>query len=419
MNTDPSFTGDAMTDLTRRSFFVSAGSAAASTVVGDAARGVVANETIGVGIVGSGGRARHLMKSLVNIEKVKVVSVCDVWYVARDEAKKMADANAKTTSRSAEVFADKNVAAVLIGSPDHWHVPLTIAAVEAKKDVYVEKPLTHDSSEGRKVITAVKDSKCIVQVGTQQRSMPHIQKAKELVAKGRLGKVVKVRMSWNRNTDRVRKNPLGVKPEQVQWDAFLGSARKQPFDEYRFRNWRWFWDFGGGIFTDLMVHWVDVAHFVLGVDQPERAVSLGEFVTAKGVWETPDAVQTILNYPNGLQMHFEGTFSNSNKGAHIEFLGTAMNLYVDRGRYELTPERGKPGETEKLILGSGPPGLDFYDKPDGERLHLENWIDCIRTRKTPHAPVEAGVASAQAAHLANRALRETMAKPNPVPGKIT
>ena len=397
-----------MTDLTRRSFFVSATSAATATVVGDVARGYVANEMFPVGIVGSGGRARHLMKSLVKIENVKIVHVCDIWDVALAEGKKLADANAKTTKVANEVFDDKQIAAVLIGSPDHLHVPLTIAACRAGKDVYVEKPLTHDAAEGKSVIDAVKSTQRIVQVGMQQRSMPHIIKAKEIVSAGRLGQVVKVRMSWNRNSDRVRKNALGVKPEQVNWQAFLGGAPKQPFDEYRFRNWRWFWDFGGGIFTDLMVHWVDVAHFVLGVDQPIKAVSLGEFQTAKDVWETPDTVQTVLSYPGGLQMHFEGTFSNSNRGAHIEFLGTKMNLYVDRGRYELTPERGKPGESEKLILGTGQPGLDFYDKPDGELLHLQNWIDCIRTKKQPSAPVEAGVAAANAAHMANKSLRERM-----------
>jgi predicted dehydrogenase len=395
-----------MTNSTRRSFFVSAATAAAATVVGDSARGVVANDTIQIGVVGSGGRARHLMKSLAGIDKVRIIHVCDVWDVSLAEGKKLADANAKTTKASAEAFAEKDVHAVLIGAPDHQHVPLTVAACGAGKDVYVEKPLTHDVSEGQAVIDAQNQHKRIVQVGMQQRSMPHIVKAKELVAAGKLGRVVKVRMSWNRNSDRIRKNALGVKPEQVDWAAFLGTARKQPFEEYRFRNWRWFWDFGGGIFTDLMVHWVDVAHFVLGVDSPEKAVSLGEFILAKGVWETPDTVQTVLNYPGGLQMHFEGTFANANKGAHIEFLGTNANLYVDRGRYELTPERNKPGETIKEIVGTGPTGMDFYDKPDGERLHLENWISSIRTRKPPSAPAEAGVASAAAAHMSNRALRE-------------
>jgi predicted dehydrogenase len=129
---------------------------------------------------------------------------------------------------------------VLIGAPDHWHVPMNIDAVGAGKDVYVEKPLTHDLAEGQKVLDAVRRSKRIVQVGMQQRSMPHIIQAKEIYDSGKLGKVLKVRRSWNRNTDRIRRHKLGVDPKSVDWPAFVGPARKQEFDEYRFRNWRWF-----------------------------------------------------------------------------------------------------------------------------------------------------------------------------------
>src|SRR5262249_40252757 len=157
----------------------------------------------------------------------------------------------------------KDIDAVVIGTPDHWHVRMTVDACAAGKDVYVEKPLTHDLAEGKEVIEAQNRHQRIVQVGTQQRSMPHISKAGELLRQGRGGRVVKVHMSWNRNSERVRRGPLNIDPKSLDWKAFLGGAREQPFDEYRFRNWRWFWDFGGGIFTDLMVHWVDVAHWLL------------------------------------------------------------------------------------------------------------------------------------------------------------
>src|SRR5262249_32321420 len=187
--------------------------------------------------------------------------------------------------------------AVLIGSPDHWHVPMTVDACAAGKDVYVEKPLTHDLSEGKAVIEAQRKSGRVVQVGTQQRSMPHIVQARERGKAGRIGKVVKVRMTWNRNADRMRKGKFGIDPKSLDWKAFLGTAREQPFDEYRFRNWRWFWDFGGGLFTDLMVHWIDVAHWVLDLDHPEKAVSVGTHTVSEGVWETPDTVQTLLTYP--------------------------------------------------------------------------------------------------------------------------
>lgn len=386
--------------LSRRSFLATS----AVAVGGSVATGFPANDTVNVAVVGCGGRARHLLRSLTALPSVRVVTLCDVWDKALAETKKQVPA-AATSRRWEDVFADKSVQAVLIATPDHWHVPLTVAACAAGKDAYVEKPLTHELREGQAVIDAKNRHKRIVQVGTQQRSMPHIAHAREAVQTGAIGKVLKVRMSWNRNSDRVRKNPLGIDPKGVDWKTFCGPAKELPFDEYRFRNWRWFWDFGGGIFTDLMVHWVDVAHWVLNLDQPTRAVSVGDFNTAAGVWETPDTVQTLLSYPGGVQMHFEGTFSNARKGAHIEFLGTDGSVYVDRGRFELIPERGKKVEARSEVIGTGPPGADFYDKPDGEKLHLENWLDCIRSRKPPTAPAEAGVSGAAAAHLANLALR--------------
>ena len=391
----------------RRSFLLGATSAAASLVIGDSARGYAANDAVRVGVLGTGGRARHLMKPLASIPGVRIVALCDVWDAALSQAAPLADPRATATKVTAELLADKGIDAVLIGSPDHQHVPMTVAALLAGKDVYVEKPVTHAAAEGAILLAAAAKSKGIVQVGMQQRSMPHIAKARELIQGGVLGTVLKVRMSWNRNSDRVKRFPLGVDPKSVDWKAFLGDAKAQEFDEYRFRNWRSFWDFGGGIFTDLMVHWIDVAHWILDLDHPEKAIGLGEFNTAKGVWETPDTVQTLLSYPGGVQMHFEGTFSNAREGAMIQFMGTEATLYIDRGRYEIIPEWNKKGQSEELILGKNPPrkGADFYDLPDGELLHLTDWVDCMRSRKKPSAPAEAGVSGAGAAHLANAAMR--------------
>ncbi len=390
--------------VSRRSFLkASAGGLAAFGV--PAVNALGANETLNVACVGTGGRCRALMKSLAKVPNVRLAAVCDVWEVALQEARKLADPKAVATKNYKELLDRKDIDAVLIGSPDHWHVAMTVDACAAGKDVYVEKPLTHDPAEGKAVVEAQDRHRRIVQVGTQQRSMPHIAKAGELLKQGRVGKVVKVHMSWNRNADRVRKAPLNIDPKSVDWKAFLGSAREQPFDEYRFRNWRWFWDFGGGIFTDLMVHWVDVAHWLLGIDRPEKAVSLGEFVHAKDVWETPDTVQTVLSYPGGVQMHFEGTFANARGGACIEFMGTEGTLYIDRGRYEVRPDWNRKGQPEEKVLGTGRRGADFYDQPDGELLHLTDWVECVRGRKRPSTPAEAGVSAAAAAHLANEALR--------------
>ncbi len=385
---------------TRRDFLATSAALAVPAVQARAA-----GETLTVGCIGTGGRCMQLMKTLAGIKNVRLAAVCDVWDVHRQKAKELSDPKAFVTARHKELLDRKDIDAVLIGAPDHWHVPMAIDAVEAGKDVYVEKPLTHDLAEGQKVLDAIRRSKRIVQVGMQQRSMPHIIQAKEIYDSGKLGKVLKVRLSWNRNTDRIRRHKLVVDPKSVDWPAFVGPARKQEFDEYRFRNWRWFWDFGGGLFTDLMVHWIDVAHWFVGADHPLKAVSLGEHFSSKGVWETPDTVQTLLRYPNGIQMHFEGTFSNQRAGSMIEFMGTDATLYIDRGRYELQPEPRAKVKAEELVVGKGRKGQDFYDKPDGERVHLENWLAAVRERKQPSATVEAGVSAASAAHLANLALR--------------
>ena len=197
-----------------------------------------------------------------------------------------------------------------------------------------------------------------------------------------------------------------IDPQTVDWKRFLGSAPDQPFHPYRFRNWRWFWDFGGGIFTDLMVHWIDVVHWYLGLDHPALAVSIGDHFQAAGLWEAPDTVQTLLRYPDKeVQAHFEGTFVSARYAAMCEFLGTEATLYVDRGRYEIYPERRSKLAARQHVVGEGPRGADFYSQPDGERLHLANWLECIRTRQPPNCPVEDGVRAAAAAHLANRALR--------------
>ena len=389
----------------RREFMKLTASAAIGAAGSPAtARGFAVNETINVGCIGTGGRCRGLMNVLSSIPGVRIVGVCDVWDVNLDAGKKMADSQASATKDFRALLDRKDIDAVIIGTPDHWHSPITIEACAAGKDVYVEKPLTHDLSEGAAVIDAQNRHQRIVQVGTQQRSMPHIQKAAEIVKSEQLGAIHKVHLTWNRNQPRWMHNEGSVDPSSVDWKRFLGNSKDQPFDVYRFRNWRWFWDFGGGILTDLMVHWLDVAHWLLDLDHPLSATTIGDNFSTAGKWETPDTVQTLLHYPN-CEVHFEGTFNNAHQGSMIEFMGSNGTLYIDRGRYEIIPERNKPLKASELILGSGPRGADGYDEPPGELLHLTNWIECIRSRKKPNAPAEAGVASAAAAHLANKAYR--------------
>jgi predicted dehydrogenase len=375
-----------------------------------------ANDTVNIGCIGTGGRAQVLMKNLESVKGARITAVCDVWDENLGKATQIAGPQAFSSKDFRAILDRKDIDAVLIGAPDHQHVPLTVAACEAGKDVYVEKPLTHQMSEGQVILDAQKRTNRIVQVGMQQRSMPHIQKAYEIIRSGKIGKVYKAHLTWNRNQPRWQRTNYNIAAGSVDWKTWLGSAPAQPFDDYKFRQWRWFWDFGGGIFTDLMVHWIDVVHWILDLDHPEQANSIGDMFVAKGVWQTPDTVQTLLRYPDKqVQVYFEGTFVNARNAAMVEFMGADGTLYIDRGRYELHPDIrksfGQPPEPAKFpysewVLGEGPRGADFYTNPNGELLHLQAWIDAVRTRKPPNAPVEAGVSAASAAHLANQSLRE-------------
>ena len=396
-------------ELSRREVLESLGIAATGIVTAGytaTAKGFSANENITVGCIGTGGRCRRLMQALASIPGVKIAAVCDIWDHHLAEGRKLAQPDAFATKDHRALLDRKEIDAVLIGTPDHWHVSIAVDACAAGKDVYVEKPLTHELSEGPRVIEAQNRASRIVQVGTQQRSMPHLQKAYEIVKSGQLGEIHKVHLTWNRNTPRSARPNLNIDPKTVEWKRFLGSAKDQPFDEYRFRQWRWFWDFGGGIFTDLMVHWIDVVHWYLDLDHPTTAASIGDHFQAKDLWETPDTVQTLMKYSDqGVQAYFEGTFVSARNAAMCEFMGSEATLYIDRGRYEIHPERRSKLKASELVFGEGPRGADFYNQPDGELLHLANWIECIRTRKKPACPAEVGVSAAAAAHLANRSLR--------------
>ncbi len=407
------------TGSTRRQFVASSTLAAAGVATGGftaTARGFAKNETVRIGVIGAGGRATGLMQKLLNMPGTQVTAICDVFDRHRERAKgivadhKSSQGKAPATFKYHEdLLKLKDVDAVLIGTPDHWHAPITIAACEAGKDVYVEKPLTHSLEEGAAVIEAQNKHKRTVQVGTQQRSMPHFKKAKEMIAAGVLGSIHKIHMTWNRNSTPIRKYTPDWKESEVDWKRFLGNAKAQPFEPYRMiGNWRWFWDFGAGILGDLMVHWQDSINYLLDLPMPTSAVTVGDSYAAQGVWETPDTIQTILNYPDRkLQVHFEGTFVNQHTKAHLVMMGTAATMYLDRGHCIITPEPRSKTKEEKFGEGTDPLGSDFDKGVDSDSMHLSDWLAAVREQRKPICPAESGVMAAAAAHLGNIALRES------------
>ena len=393
----------------RRQFLTGLGAGTTAVWAAEAtvlARSYAANDKLHVGCIGTGGRCRRLMSTIKKLPGVRLAAVCDIWDESLEKAKEIADPKAFSTKHYWDLLERKDIDAVIIGSPDHWHVPMTVDACEAGKDVYVEKPLTHHPGEAEVVIRAQDENRRIVQVGMQQRSMPQFQKAYEIVRSGVLGKIHKVHLTWNRNSKKWRKPPFNIDPASVDWKQFLGSAKEQPFDPYRFRNWRWFWDFGGGILTDLMVHYHDVVKWYLDLGYPTTATTIGDNFLTAGVWETPDTIQTLLRFEKEqVQVHFEGTFVSARNGAMLEFMGSEATLYLDRGRYEVIPEKKGQLTPSHMILGRGSRGADFYDPPPSTLFHLQDWVDCIRSRARPRAPAEVGVKVALGAHLANLAYR--------------
>jgi predicted dehydrogenase len=244
-------------------------------------------------------------------------------------------------------------------------------------------------------------------VGTQQRSIVHLQKACELIREGHIGRVCKVHMRWNRNYTRMTTEDPVVDESTVDWKTWLGPAKGRPFNAFVFRNWRWFWDFGGGTFIDLMSHWMDMTCWFLGLNLPQTVAALGDRFLYKDKWETPDQSIAIMQFPSQeVDVCFESSFRNHRFDASVEFMGSDATMYVDRGRYEIYPERGSKVKASEMQVGTGTRGSSDYREINGQVNHLTNWIECVRSRKDPAASVESAVLAAQICHMANQALRE-------------
>jgi predicted dehydrogenase len=371
--------------LTRRSFLIASGlTALASTRV------FGANETLRIGVIGAGHRMKGLLDAADRVAPYQIVAVCDVYGPNRDAVLQRSDGLATTHLAYREVL-EKDVDAVIIATPDHWHVRMAVDALAAGKDVYLEKPVTHTVEEGATLTRAVRSSKQILQCGMQQRSWSHFRDAVDLIQGGSLGRVVQVRTFWWQNYQRNwRTKPIDQ--QALDWKLWLGAAPDQPFSEEKFNHWRWFWNFGGGAMTDLFTHWIDVVHWAMKSDEPRQAQMLADKYIFEQ-WDCPDTIQAAFRYP-GFDVVYEGMMNSSIDDGGIEFRGTEATLKIDRGGFAVYRERV---EEEKN------PALTARSVLDGTISHMENFFECIKTRKEPNAPVETGVAAARAGHLGNLA----------------
>jgi len=373
--------------LNRRTFIVAGGMTALA-----ATRVLGANDTLRVGVIGAGGRMGDLLSAADHVGGYQIVAVSDVYGPRRDAVKERTKGVATTHVDYREVL-EKEIDAVLIASPDHWHVRMAVDAMAAGKDVYLEKPVTHTIEEGAVLTHAVRSNKRILQCGMQQRSWSHFRDAVELIQGGSLGRVPQVRTYWWQNYQ-TWLAPTNTDVQALDWKQWLGAAPEQAFSTEKFYRWRWFWNFGGGAMTDLFTHWIDVAHWAMKVDQPSVVQMLGDKYVFEQ-WDCPDTVQASLRYP-GFDVVYEGMMASSIDDGGLEFRGTDGTMKLTRGGFSIYREG--VGARENPVVKA-----DSFR--DGTIQHMQNFFDCVRTRKEPNAPVETGVAAARAGQIANLAYR--------------
>jgi predicted dehydrogenase len=384
-------------EWTRRMFLSAAsGIVLAPAVARVAAQG--ANDRIRIGVIGTGGRARGLMTLLKQLPGNEMVAVCDVYEPRLLQAAEITGGAVTKVSDYRRILDDRSIDAVVVGTPDHWHKTVTLDAVAAGKDVYVEKPVSHTLAEGVEMVKAIEASKQIVQTGTQQRSWDHFLLGKQIVDSGRLGQITFVHTYWYQHA--TAGNYPAVALEQLDWKRWLGAAPDQPFRPERFYQWRHFWDFGGGCITDLMTHWIDVVQWYMNAEAPIAAETTGHNYNIK-LWEAPDTVNVSLEFPKDFMAAYLGTYVSRVDDGGLEFRGERGTLKVDRARLAFYRDDAAwaPGtqtpEPEIYVRSSG----------DGTLSHLQNWLDCIRSRKMPNAPIRIGHQAARTSHIANAALR--------------
>lgn len=417
--------------MKRRHFIQGAAGTALASVAGFSGAGIRgASDRVNVGLIGCGGRGVSDAGLLRQIPGVEIVAVCDVYEAHAAAAQARAGAGCQAYGDFRKLLEQKDVDAVLIATPDHWHAAITVFACQAGKDVYVEKPLAHTIREGRKMVEAARRYNRVVQTGTQHRSAPHIRRAAEIVQSGQIGPVHFVRV-WNylnMSPDGIGQAADAEPPAGLDWDFYLGPAPSVPFNKNRFLvSYRWFWDYAGGMATDYGTHRFDSVHQVMGVDAPRSAVAAGGRYELKDGADTPDVIQITYEYPSFVLSYEASMLNDHGCGGRtpgkeyyltrtaddrphgMAFYGTLGSLFVDRVGLEVYPEpKGEsgPGAVENA---GGTEGLRMerieVAGADVTGLHLKNFIDCVRTRQKPVADVEIGQRSTTVPHLGNIAFK--------------
>jgi predicted dehydrogenase len=387
--------------MNRRTFpkILAAGAATAWTAASQQ-RVVGVNDRVRIAAIGTGGRCQGLMRTANRVGGIDWVAVADVNEVRAQQAKSEIAPSATIYSDFRKLLEDKSIDAVIIGAPDHWHVPMLLAALDAGKDIYIEKPLTQTIEEGQIAIDAVRKSGRIVQVGYQQRSYPHIIEARQRMQAGEIGKITLVHAYWYQNYQTASWTNVAIQPSAIDWKNWLGSRTPREFEETRYKRWRWFWDYGGGTLTDLFSHWVDTIHWVMDDYVPVTAQASGGVNFFKE-WECPDTLSASFRYPKDFLVTYDSTLVQSYEDGGMVYRGSKGTLKLDRGGYQLYLE--DDGRAQKTVRPT--PAATVKSQQDGTIDHMANFLACVRSRKQPNSDVVSAVAAANAAHYGNLAYK--------------
>lgn len=345
-----------------------------------------ANERLRTGIIGSGGRGRYLTGQFKEAG-AEMAAVCDVYEPNLQEGLKEASSGAKAFADYHKLLDDRSIEAVVVATPDHWHARMVIDAVEAGKDVYVEKPLAHRIDEGFRMIEAVERTRRIVQVGTQRRSAELFLEARKVMESGRTGEIRLVTSAWYNNQSTLNNRQLSG---ALDWKQWLGTAPDRPLDAMRFFNWYWFWDYSGGLLVGQAAHIIDCIHWFMNATQPAAVSCTGNRPELAGA-EVPETATITAEYPENYLVVFTlgyramryHTFNDQIQ----QFHGNRARLDIGRESYALYPEttsRDMAPSVERKAPGS----FNF-----ATLSHIRNFMECIGSRKQPNAPVQTAQAT--------------------------
>jgi predicted dehydrogenase len=408
--------------INRRTFAKSA--AAAGTLAALHAAGVSSvlgsNERVRLGFIGVGNRGDQLLDAFLVHKDCEVVALCDLYEPYLGAAKQKVGGSPQLCSDFRKLIDQKDIDAVVIATPDHWHALPFVAACRAGKDVYVEKPLSLTIAEGRKMVDVAKETDRITQVGLHRRSSAFIREAVELIRNGGIGKVTVAKCYHLRN-----EFPYGIgnpsdcdPPPGLNWDMWLGPAPKVPYNPSRcLYKFRWFWDYSGGQLTNFGNHYIDVIQWALGHDAPHGVFCVGGKYAVKDNREIPDTLEAIWDYEGGTLVTFS-QFNASNspgnvRGWELEFRGTKGTLLMQEGSgYEIIPENNRTREMPALspIARKENTEQNKATKPAMEKAsaqgkadtadHARNFLDCVKSRQPTNCPVAVGHRSASTTLLA-------------------